>query len=179
MTLEDEMRRVLARMALIQYGKTASLNSSGGRSENPDPRPRGEGWTLADHWASEWASRPTHETVESARGELEAWLKRATPASDDGSDFEQWVIDDGEGYAVAQVAGKFGIAETRVRRLRIKNGRESEFGLPVNMPQGRERVPDARERVENLTRQGCTLRQIEMQTGVKRETARRWMRDAA
>src|SRR6478735_4526547 len=108
MALEDEMRQILARMSLIQYGKSASYNGSGARGENPDPRPQGESWTLADHWAAEWAKHPTHETVKAARGELEAWLRRSTAAEGDGSEFEQWVIDDGEGYAVAQVASKFG-----------------------------------------------------------------------
>lgn len=179
MTLEDEMRQLLARMSLIQYGKTASLNSNGGRSENPDPRPQGESWTLQDHWTAEWARSPTHETVEAARGELEAWLKRSTPAEGDGTEFEQWVIDDGQGYAVAQVASKFGIAAQRVVRLRLRHGREAEFGMPTGIETRAERKDKSRERVVSLATQGMTVRQIHTITDVPRETVRRWMKDAA
>lgn len=179
MTLEDEMRQLLARMSLLQYGKTASLNSNGGRSENPDPRPQGESWTLQDHWTAEWAKRPTHETVEAARGELDAWLKRTTPADDDGTAFEDWVVDDGEGYAVAQVASKFGIAGSRVRRIRLKAGRESEFGLPLQFAQHRDTSVSKEQRIRNLADQGCTERQIAFQVSVSKSTVRRALGRAA
>lgn len=179
MTLEDEMRQLLARMSLIQYGKTASLNGSGGRSENPDPRPQGESWTLADHWAAEWRKNPSHETVEAARVELGAWLKRSAPAADDGTAFEDWVVDDGEGYAVAQVASKFGIAEARVRRIRLKAERESEFGLPLRHAAVRDVSVSKEQRIRNLADQGCTERQIAFQVSVSKSTVRRALGRAA
>lgn len=177
MTLESEMRAVILAMRMLGGGRTQAFDSSGGKSENPDPRPSGESWTMADHWQAEWANRPIEDTLDAARAELQAWKKRQAPADDVDYDEDGWVLRDGEGFSAEQVARKFNRTPTMVRRLRLKNGRETEFGLPVNLPQ--ERVPDARERVQNLTAQGCTLRQIEMQTGVKRETVRRWMRDAA
>lgn len=179
MSLEHEFRQVLARMSLIQYGKTQSFNSSGGKSENPDPRPSGESWTLQDHWAAEWARDPSHDTLDAARDALDAWIKRTAPAEGDGTDFEQWVIDDGKGFAVEQVASKFGIAPQRVVRIRLKHEREAEFGLPVVAETRVQRQDKSRERVLNLASQGMTVRQIEAVTGAKRETVRRWIKDAA
>lgn len=174
MTLDDEMRAVILAMRMLGGGKCQSFNSSGGKSENPDPRPQGEPDPLADHWVREWAREASERTLEAARAELRAWKRRETPAEDDGTDFEQWVLDDGEGYAVAQVASKFGVAESRVRRIRLKAGRESEFGVA-----GGFQRDNSRDRVLNLASQGCTLRQIEMQTGVSKSKVQRWLKDAA
>jgi Homeodomain-like domain len=179
MNLEDEMRQILARMSLLMYGKTASLNSSGGRSENPDPRPQGESWTLADKWAAEWARSATHETVEAARVELESWLKRSAPAEGDDSTFEEWVLEDGKGFAVAQVASRFGIAPQRVVRLRLKYGRDAEFGMLTVPETHAEKKDKSRARVLSLAGQGMTVRQIQSITDVPRETVRRWMKEAA
>lgn len=170
MNIESEMRSVLVRMTLLQYGKTQSFNSSGGKSENPDPRPQGESWTLADHWSGEWVNRPTSETVDAARAELNAWLRRASPAETDGTAFEDWVIEDGENYAVAQVAGKFGIPESRVRRIRLKNGRETEFGLLIDHTAEKDRSV---ERVAYLSGRGCSWREIAAQTGLHKTQVQR------
>lgn len=178
MTLEHEMRQVILAMRMLQGGRTQAFDSSGGRSENPDPRPSGEPHPLADEWVERWRERPTEETLEAARAALRAWKVRQAPAEDDGTDFEQWVIDDGEGYAVEQVASKFGVAPQRVVRLRLKHGREAEFGLRVAEATRAERKDASRERVVNLASKGVTLRQIEAITGVKRETARRWLKAA-
>jgi hypothetical protein len=170
MRLEDEMRTILVRMSLLMYGRTQSFNSSGGKSENPDPRPSGESWTLADHWAGEWRDRPTHETVQGARDELEAWLKRTAPVETDGTAFEDWVIEDGMNYAVAQVAGKFGIPESRVRRIRLKHGRETEFGLVIDHAAEKDR---SEERVVYLSGRGCSWREIAAQTGLHKTQVQR------
>jgi hypothetical protein len=178
-TLDDEMRAVILQMRLLGGGKTQSFNSSGGKSENPDPRPSGEPSPMADHWVAEWAREPSERTLEAARAELRAWKKREAPAQDDGTDFEQWVIDDGQGYAVEQVASKFGIAAQRVVRLRLKHKRDAEFGMPTEATTRVQRQDKSRERVLNLASQGMTLRQIEAITDVKRETARRWLKEVA
>src|SRR5262245_60836151 len=101
-------------MSLLQYETTQSFTRYGGSTESPDPRPQGESWTLADHWAEVWACDPSEESLQGARTALESWLKRTAPAEGDDSTFEDWVLEDGKGYAVAQVANKFGITEARV-----------------------------------------------------------------
>jgi hypothetical protein len=54
--------------------------------------------------------------------------------------------------------------------------REPQFGMPLDMAPVKD---NSRDRVLNLASQGCTLRQIEMQTGKPRETVRRWLKEAA
>jgi hypothetical protein len=176
MTLEKAMRQVICEMTLIQYGSTQSWGRSTGDSESPG-RPSGESVPMAVEWAAAWEREPTEDTLVMARAELDAW-KRSTSVETDDSTLEDWVVEDGEGFAVAQVAGKFGIAEARVRRIRLKAGRESEFGMPTQFAPTALRKDQSRVRVVNLATQGCTLRQIELQTGVPRETVRRWMKAA-
>jgi hypothetical protein len=169
--LELEMAQTLAEMALLSYGKTQSFDSSGGKSESQDARPQGEAHPLAEKWHANWVEDPIRETLEAARAELQAWRVRQALAEGDDSGLEDWVIEDGEGYAPAQVATKFKIAETRVRRIRLKRGRESEFGLSTDLPA--VRVAGADERARNLYSQGCTLNQIAMQTGLHKTQVRR------
>jgi hypothetical protein len=179
MTLERAMRQVLAELQLLQYGKTQSFNAAGGRSENPDPRPSGESRPLADHWRDEWTREPSERTLTAARAELATWKKRQAPAVDVDPSLEDLVLEDGQGYAAEQVASRFGIAVSRVVRIRLRASsprREAEFGMPVD---GLVVKDSSRERVVNLARQGCTLRQIAVQTDVPRETVRRWMKEAA
>jgi hypothetical protein len=173
-TLEGEMRQVLAEMSLVQYGPTQSFSKSSANTDR-DLRPAGEATPLTEHWHAEWVRDPCENTVLMARAELDAW-KRSAHIETDDSTLEDWVIHDGEGYAVAQVAGKFSLAEARVRRIRLKAGRESEFGLPTTFGRHRD---DSLARVLNLHLQGCTLRQIEMQTGVSKSKAQRWLKEAA
>lgn len=174
MTIERAMRQVIAEMTLLSYGSTTSWSSSGG-GDGPE-RPSGDSHPLAEHWAAEWDRDPSQDTVDRARAELADVKRRSAPADGGDSTLEDWVVEDGEGYAVEQVARKFGLAENRVRRIRIKADRESEFGLPTRFAQHRD---TSRERVIWLGSKGCTLRQIEMQTGVSKSKAQRWLKDAA
>lgn len=178
MHLEGEMKAVLVSMTLLQYGRVQAFAGSSGDTER-DPRPAGESHPLAEKWLAEWHRDPTEDTLAMARAELDAW-KRSVPRDEDHEwDEDEWILKDGEGFSAEQVARKFNRTPTMVRRLRVKNDRESEFGLSTRFPQDKERVPDAEARVANLAAQGCTLKQINLQTGVPRETVRRWMQKAA
>lgn len=181
MTLEGEMRQILVRMTLLQYGRTQAFDASGGKSDNPDPRPSGasrehfeygfgKALTLAEHWAWRWERSPTHATVTAAHDALNSWVRRAAPAETDNSTFEDWVIEDGLSYAVAQVAGKFGISESRVRRIRLKHGFETEFGLPISLEVVKDRSD---ERVAYLSGRGCSWREIAAQTGLHKTQVQR------
>lgn len=174
MTLEHAMRQVLAEMTLLSYGSTTSWSSSGG-GDGPG-RPSGDSRPLAEHWQAEWNRDPSERTLTNARAALDDVKRRQAPAEGDDSTLEDWIVEDGEGYAVEQVARKFGVAENRVRRIRVKADRESEFGLPTRFAQHRD---ESRERVVWLFSKGCTLRQIAMQTGVSKSKAQRWVKEAA
>lgn len=176
MTLEGAMRQVLAEMLLISYGKTQAFNASGGKSENPDPRPSGESKPMVDKWRDRWARDPSHETLEAARSVLEAWKRRVEPASGDGSTEDDWIVRDGEGFAADQVARKFGCTPTRVRRLRMAADRDTEYGLPKEFARVVAATPD---RIRDLADQGCTERQIAFQVSVSKSTVRRALGRAA
>jgi hypothetical protein len=168
MTLEGEMAQVLADMTLLSYGSTTSWSSSGG-GDGPE-KPSGDSSPLAEHWLAEWERDPSHETVERARAELASVRRRQAPASGDDSTLDDWVLKDGEGFAVEQVAGKFRIAAARVRRIRLKAGRESEFGQVVDVAAARD---SSEERVAYLDGRGCSWREIAAQTGLHKTQVQR------
>jgi hypothetical protein len=179
MSLEHDFRQVLAEMSLLQYGKTQAFDASGGKSENPDPRPSGEAWPLADKWAERWAENPTSDTLAGARAELQSWKVRQAPVIDCWDEHDA-ILKDGEGFEASVVARQFARTTSYIRRIRLKDDRDSEYGVKTAMPATRaESKTQDRTRVLNLATQGCTLRQIEMQTDVPRETVRRWMKEAA
>lgn len=164
---ERDFKQVLVEMMMLGYGKTQSFNSDGGgRSENPDPTPTGEGNPLHHRWQWRWEkSRPRDrvELVRDARTDLEAWRIRCvyTPEAFDET---AWIIEDGEGYDAEEVARRFNTTPSRIRSLRIRNGRDIDTGekLQADAP-----AP----RVQDLVERGLAARQIAMLTGTKRSTA--------
>lgn len=181
MSLEAEMRQLLAEMSLLQYGKTQAFDASGGKSESPDPRPSGESHPMAEKWLNLWngvllgdlerAKEFRRGILEGARDELRAWKVRQAPADTNGSSEDDWVIEDGEGLTPDEAAMRFKRTPAMIRRLRLAKGRESERGLPYDRPEAR--VPGADERVANLYERGCTLNQIALQTGLHKTQVRR------
>lgn len=176
---EREFRQILAEMELISYGRTQSFNTSGGgKGENDDPMPTGESWPMHQQWRSLWMRckpRDRPELVRDARTDLEAWRIRCVIVNDTDYGETDLILDQGKGRSVEDVARTFNTTPTRVRRLRLRANRDSEFGMPADLPEKGARIPGAEERVANLAAQGCTLRQITMQTGVPKDTVRRMM----
>lgn len=161
MTLQHEMRQLLAEMTLLSYGSVQSWNASGG-SESPG-RPGGEAWPLADKWHAEFQRNPSRETLDAARAELVAWKRRAAPADGDGSTEDDWILSQGEGYAADEVSKRFRVTPTHVRRLRVANDRDAEFGRETQTL-----VPSASKetRVALLTERGLSSRQVADQVGL-------------
>jgi hypothetical protein len=164
MSLEREMRQVLAELALLLNGKTQTFYATGGKSENPDPRPQGESKPPHEYWAQRWAACPDHGTVLAAREALNAWKRRVVTSEGDGTNENQWLLEDGEGYTADEVARRFNTTPSRVRSLRLADDREMEFGKKIH---GNRVVP----RVQDLVEQGMGARAIAMLTGMKRSTA--------
>jgi hypothetical protein len=163
MTVEPEFRQVLAEMTLLSYGRTQSFDSSGGKSENPDPRPHGESKPFHEYWAHRWTLEPVSgrsALLADAREALRCWKVRTAPVEDDGSNEDDWIIRDGEGFSADQVARKFNVTTTRVRRVRVRNDRDAEYGKEVQAL-----VPSASkdERVVLLTERGLSSREVAAQ----------------
>jgi DNA-directed RNA polymerase specialized sigma24 family protein len=159
-TAEAEFRQLLAEMSLLQYGRTQAFNPAGGHSDNPDPRPSGEAHPLVDKWLDQWDRYPTRDTLDAARAELHAWKVRTAPAEGDGSSEDDWILRDGEGFSAEQVARKFNVTATRVRRVRVRNDRDAEYGKEVQAL-----VPSAskEQRVVLLTERGLSSREVAAQ----------------
>ena len=163
-----EFRQILAEMEMLGYGKTQAFNTSGGgRSENPDPTPTGESWPMHLRWRAEWAktkpaARP--DLVRDARTELEAWKLRCVTFTDDEFDETAWIIEDGAGHKPEDVARRYNTTPTRIRRLRVKHGRDSETGeqavAQISESASRE------TRVVMLTQRGLSSREVAAQVGL-------------
>jgi hypothetical protein len=171
--LEREMKQLLLQMLLVSEGTTANLNATG-KGESENPLPVGGHDTLCDYWTARWAAEPTQETVGAAREALEGYLRGPEDRPEQQGDMDQWIVEDAEGLSVVDAARKFNTLPRHVRRARLAGGRESEFGLRLELV-----VEDRSERVLFLASRGCSVRQIELQTAVPRETVRRWLKEAA
>lgn len=176
MLAEREFRQILTEMQLLGYGKTQSFNALA-KGENPDPSPSGESWPMHLQWEHRWreskpADRP--DLVRDARTDLDSWKVGGLGHGVDDFDETAWIIADGEGYAPEEVARRYNTTPTRIRRLRLKNDRDAEMGLPYAPVKD-----DSSERVLYLHSKGCTLRQIEMQTGVSKSRVQRLVKEAA
>jgi hypothetical protein len=162
MTLESEMRQILAELEMLGHGSVTAWNASGGGQADSRP-PSGESNPPHIEYAERFERDRSWETVEEARACLREWKRRAAPARETDTSEDDWIIEDGEGYAADEVARRFNTTPARVRLLRSRNGREMEMGLPTS---GR-----AAPKLRDLVEQGLTARQIEMLTGTARSTA--------
>jgi hypothetical protein len=177
--MDREIRQVCAELELLSHGKTVSYNSSG-RGESDAVVPQGEASPPHLEYKARWTDAPDdhhrQRVLDEARQYLRAWKKREEPAEGDGSTEDDWIVRDGEGYEAEQVARKFNTTVSRVRKLRMADDRDTEFGLPTRFAPRQAATP---ERIQNLADQGCTERQIAFQAGVSKTTVRRALGKAA
>lgn len=177
MSLSREFRQVLAELELLSHGKTASYNSSGA-GETTAVLPHGELKPPHDYWRDRYHAAGKHERpgiLEHAQRELEIWKKRQAPAEDSWNERDA-ILTDGEGFEASVVARRFGRSTTYVMKLRTKDDREAEFGLPTQFARAKD---NSAERVQNLASRGCTLNQIAMQTGLHKTQVQRILKKAA
>lgn len=177
--MSAEFRQILAEMELLSHGSVTAYNSSG-RGESDVVVPQGEAHPPHIEFAARYEQERDDErrrrVLEEARRYLQDWKRRTSPVVDDGSSEDDWIVRDGEGYEAEQVARKFNTTVSRVRKLRMADDRDTEFGLPSRFAPRLAATPD---RIRNLADQGCTERQIAFQVGVSKSTVRRALGKAA
>lgn len=175
--MNRDARQVLAELELISHGKSASYNSSGA-GETTAVLPQGEARPPHEYWRREFEAASPSDLpglIRDARSELDAWKRRQAPVAD-AWDERKAILEDGEGFSADVVARRFQRSVTYVMKLRRADDREAEFGMPTRFVQHRD---DGRDRVLNLAAQGCTLRQIAMQTGLHKTQVQRMLKQAA
>ena len=180
MTLEQDFERVLIQLALCGYGATQAWNASGGHSGEPDDkvivqlRSINEAPTVryVRKWSLCRSDGQRQEVLSAAKDELAATRVRPEEARNGASiSMDQVVIEDGEGLTPEEAGARFGYFPARVRRLRLKHGRDSESGLALE-----DRVlalTERREQAVTMRARGLSLRQIAMHLGVSAEMVRR------
>lgn len=173
--LEREMAKVLLAMLFVSEGTTGKPGASHGACESRPPA--GSSWSLVEFWKTRWEACESLDAQEACVGEATAALELALKAPEqpeDQSSEDAWIIEDGENHHVDRVAERFNTTPTRVRRVRVKADRDSEWGVPLAVEKDK-----SHDRVLNLAAQGCTLRQIGMQTGVSKTQVARILKEAA
>ena len=137
MSVDREMRSVLAQLELLSHGKAMNWNPTA-RGESDDARPFGEQHPPHEVFRKRWVEAPAHkrpDVLREAREALDTWkgVGRAQQAQE--WDEEGWIIKDGQGFDAVSVARQFNTSAERVRKLRIAHGREADFGMEYRAPE--------------------------------------------
>jgi hypothetical protein len=152
------VRQLAAELELLSHGACTSWNPAGG-SGVPDSRPpSGE-------------SKPPHEAMLAdwdAHGDrvLEKWSdvlkqhKGGGRVRPEGKSEREIVLDAGEGYSAEDVAMRFRLTATLVRRWRLEDGRNVQTGRRVKV-------------------KGRTQQQVAEELGVSQPTVHRMRKRAA
>jgi hypothetical protein len=179
MSLDNAMRRILARLELVSHGSVQAWNASGGHSGEPDDRivaliARGTERYPHEHYREAYNLADTDKdramVLEQAAAELKSIIKRAS-AGNATLSFDDLVIEDGQGYSVAMAAHHFNVSSAFIRRVRVRRGRDPEDGRqPVE-------VVDRAARARELRAQGLSTREIALMVGTNLKQVWRWTVD--
>ena len=177
MSVDREMRSVLAQLELLSHGKAMNWNPTA-RGESDDARPFGEQHPPHEVFRKRWIEAPAHkrpDVLREAREALDTWkgVGRAQQAQE--WDEEAWILKDGEGFEAVEVARRFNTSAERVRKLRLKHGRCGEFGKPYVEPEQVDRT----ERVLYLLRKQMSVRAVAAQVGLHATQVQRIRKKAA
>lgn len=179
MSLERQIRQVLAELELISHGSTQSWNASGGHTGEPDDQVA----MLAGHpdtpphlyWRHRFAASTASqhaELLEHARAELDAYKRsnRIDPAYTDRELLEQRILNEGAGWTPDEVARVMRCPASHVRKVRVRDGRNADDGKRIALSD----VPaDQRDQARDLLTNGMTERQVQLITGLSKSTIRR------
>ncbi len=79
------------------------------------------------------------------------------------------ILDEGDGWAIQDVDQRIKCGRPLIRKVRIADGRDPEFGKKIVV----EIPADKLEHARRLIAQGMTERQVEMATGLSKSSVRR------
>jgi hypothetical protein len=163
--LQREQRQVLLELELTSTARAHAFAPVVTRSTPTSTAPSGDE-SPATYWRARFvAAHDEHEAselVKRARDELRAIRRRSFPATayDTADELAERVVSDGESVDALSVAIALRCTPTFVRRARIIDGRDPEYG----------RVVDAELSARSLRDAGLSLRQVSAVLGVPRST---------
>lgn len=158
MTRPAYVRQLAAELELLAHGSTTSWNPAGGGGVPSSRMPSGESQPPHMLFLAEW-DRRGDACLNKWNDLLKGWKGIGRLRSEGMSDREI-VLTDGEGHSAKDVAGRFRVTETLVRKWRVNDGRNADTGKRVQVT-------------------GRTQKQIADELGVSQPTVHRMQRKAA
>ena len=136
MTLDSEMRGVLARLELISHGSVQAWNPAGGRGRQdalyPPGDPRPPHIVFRELYDAAGSDEKRRGVIGAARAELESWTRR-TARVEASVSLEDLIIEKGVGWDAESVALSLRCNVRRVRKTRRERARD-ELGYLLEAP---------------------------------------------
>lgn len=180
-----EMAQILTELGLLSHGSVTRYNPSS-RGESIKVLPFGEPNPPHLRFGRLYNEQTTDTgravVIERAAAELAQLRGRGVDRShvtgESVVEFERRLLADGQGFTAQEVATRLHCTPTRVRRIRLANGRDADTGNPTSTSHVDE-DPNQRLAVCRMGAAGYTIRQIRHLTSVPTTTIHRWLKDQA
>lgn len=158
------VRQLAAELELLSHGACTSWNPAGGAGV-PDSRPpSGDSNPPHLQMLADWDRRG--DVVLAHWLEVLKQHKGGGRARPEGKSEREIVLDAGEGHSASDVADRFRLTPTMVRRWRTADGRHAETGRKVDAGPS-----NLKQRALWLVREcGYSVRDAERETGVPKST---------
>jgi DNA invertase Pin-like site-specific DNA recombinase len=176
------VRQLLAELELLSHGSTTAWNPTGGTGddvvvpfgESDPPHLRLRARYLAQT-ADAGRARVVEEMRVTLRGHRGVSVDRSVVVGESREAEDARILQTGEDFSAEEVARRFNCTPTRVRRLRLADGRDVERGRR-SAPAAP--VADAAGQALRMKANGMSERQIALVLGQHRTTVTRWLKKA-
>lgn len=152
------VRQLAAELEMLAHGSTTSWNPAGGNGIPSSRVPSGESQPPHLQFLAEWDKRGD-ACLSKWHSVLTDWRGRKTHTTTGKTDREI-VLEAGEGHKADDVAQRYRLTATTVRKWRLEDGRNVDTGRKVNV-------------------RGCTQQEEAEAFGVSQPTIHRMRRKAA
>jgi predicted DNA-binding protein (UPF0251 family) len=179
--LDQQMRTVLMRLALVSNGSTATMDANrGGGSARyyEDVIPAGAKHHAHEHFQDKYNAAATRAEREIVYEDARAVLEEITHARHPVIPFETpeekraWIVEHCEGLTQQQAANRVSVSVRTVYSARVAAGREPDFGRQTDTVRY-DSVAERKRYVRDLAQEGMSARSIAKVLSVSYNTVRR------
>lgn len=183
------VRLLLADLELLSHGSTASWNPAGGPGNERAALPFGESDPPHLSLRVKYLEATTderrrqvvkmmHEAIREFRG---FGVDRSRVVGETTEQQDARICREGEGFSAQEVARRFNCTPTRVRRVRLADGRDVDLGRkPASAEaEANAETGDPAAEAARMRANGMTVRQIAFALGVPKSTVSDWLKAAA